>query len=941
MSKKKVFFFFCIFSSLLIYAYVYSISITHISNEKEKLKLIEHNDANVSIAVFNLSNEMLYVDQQHFTNIKKLQHILIKCLKSEKKHIIDNLGIESIKFLLFEYFKKEMYNNLTLFFQFIKNNFHYLNKTIYVEKKRYKLSPKDYIENDKLLDLLEKVMNFDKRNNAIYLEKLYQFKNIMECFYVSISMNLENEKNPIVLYMKIDDSNNYINIKIDNNLLSKSISNIKEKESLYSDKTQILPNLLDPLRTNNLTLRMPRNFKWPLNYFRNLCVSNNYKVASENWVNYFYNHNETLCHIETCGSGDCLFLTLEYLLNDNEIATDNIFLNENIKESEYIKWYIKNIKLLNQKKFNVIDLRYITTYFFIKYFPGYSNENDIDESYINEKLDLLINLEFINYYLKKDLIFEMIQNKNEKKNIKEKSFLSTISDFLVNVIPFRNFSSNSDNNDDDYNDNNNNYDDNYNDNNNNYDDNYNDYNNNNNDDNYNDNNDNYDDDYNNKNNNYSKCYSSSTSYLDDNISKNLYSFHEYADNCNNNSFLSSDDNKYYSLSSSEHKQISSHDLKDVNRNKKDITSRLKDSIHKLNEKEIEYDSKLVNSLLYNTNENIIKKDMNQGIFNTKNEEYRNEDMYKSRTYELNKNKKTNETISNKKDRINLSENRNIRDYNEYNNTESVNLERKNYDDEYESILDDIDNFGYRIYELIFFKIVSLSDNKLTLNKLRKLNKKSLQELKGTNLKVKVIGSHVFMKNIEEGNILPFYNSDNIKDKLNNPFSEENYANKDLYVIILKTTFGKNIKRKSDGIISKSLLLKHDGDSISYWSIKNNKYHFTSDNKVIQTSTIQEKASALFYERTRTGHIHWGDEIDYDAFQKMFNIGLITFINGSTEFFFSKDTFKEYELYFLIYFYSDIHFEPGVHITIKGNNASLKSAYKKNKIPHSFLEIVKK
>ncbi|CRH01586.1 conserved Plasmodium protein, unknown function [Plasmodium relictum] len=903
---KKFFFF--IFILVIIYTFVYNISNALASNEKEKLKLKKSNDTNVSIVVFSISNEMLYINQQHFANVKKLQHILLMCLTSEnKKHILDNLGIESIKLSLYENFKKEIYKNLKIFFQFIKNNFDYLNEVINKEKKKDKLSQTYYIENDKLLNLLEKVMNFDKENNSIYIEKLHQFKNVMECVNVSISMNLENEKNPIVLIMKIDENNNNISIKIDNNLSSENINSIRKNEYLNTDKIQILQNILYPLKTGNLILRSSKSLKWPLKYFRNLCSSNNYKVASENWVNYFYDHNETLCHVETCGSGDCLFLTLEYLLSENGIRTYNIFTNENIKESKFIKWYVENIKSPNQKKFNVVDLRYITTYYVIKYFPGYSNEYDIDESYINDKLDLLINLEFTNYYLKKESIYEMIQHKYEGDKLKGNVFLSTISDFFSNVLPFHNISPS-------YNVNNNNYnDDDYND-----DSNYNDDNNYNSDDNTDNNNQNDDDFNNNSNNNNNGDDSNDRNSNNDNVSndKNSNSGNVSNDKNSNNGNVSNDKN-------SNNNDISN----DKNSNNNDISN------NKNGNRDDDYNNTYYNRECTDScNNNSFLSYDNNKYYSTFLPEHK-----KILSYDI-----QDEIISsNEKDTILLSKNRNIIDYNENKDTKSINnAERKNYEDEYEDILHDIDDFGNRMYELIFFKIVSLSDNDLTLDKLKKINKKSLTKLKGTNLKVKVIGSHVFMKNIEEGIILPFYNLDNIKNKLNNPFSKKNYANKDLHVVVIKTTFNKNIKN-SNGVTTRSLLLRHDGDCISYWSIKNNKYHFTSDNKVIQTSTFQEKASAFFYERTRTGQTHWGDEIDYDAFQKMFNIGLITFINNSTEFFFSKDTFKEYELYLLIYFYSDIHFEPGIHIIVKGKNTSLNSAYKKNKIPLSFLEIIKK
>ncbi|CRG95211.1 conserved Plasmodium protein, unknown function [Plasmodium gallinaceum] len=362
--------------------------------ENKKLKLIKHIDSNEFIAVFNLSNEMLCIDQQHFTNIKKLQHILIMCLKSEKKkHILDNIGIENIKFLLFEYFKKEIYNNLKLFFQFIKKNFDYLNKTIYVEKKRYKLSPKDYIENDKLLDLLEKVMNFDKRNNAIYLEKLYQFKNIMECFYVSISMNLENEKNPIVLYMKMNDNNNYISIKIDNNVLENNDNNNEKKKFLYRDNMQDFQNLLNTSEINSSFIQIPQIYKIPLYQFTNICDKRKEKSPSGNWIRYFSEYNETLCLILSNDKSTGLFPALVRSLIMNKIDK-NIILNNIISEyKHFLQWYFTNIKSKKEKYLNVGDLSIFSTMYKFKYFPKYSSSfssihiESIFPSYIKDELE--------------------------------------------------------------------------------------------------------------------------------------------------------------------------------------------------------------------------------------------------------------------------------------------------------------------------------------------------------------------------------------------------------------------------------------------------------------------------------------------------------------------------------------------------------------------------
>ncbi|CRH01587.1 conserved Plasmodium protein, unknown function [Plasmodium relictum] len=371
-------------------------------NEDKKIKLVEYNDANASIVVFSISNEMLYINQQHFANIKKLQHILLMCPTSEnKKHILDNLGIESIKLSLYENFKKEMYKNFKFFFQFIKNNFDYLNEVINKEKKKDKLSQTDYIENDKLLNLLEKVMNFDKENNSIYIEKLHQFKNIMECVNVSISMNLENEKNPIVLIMKIDENNNHINVKINNHLLIDNINKKKKKESIYRDK--LLKNLLNTSEINSSFFQLPYIYKAPLYYFTEICDKRKEKSPSGNWIRHFSKYNEAICLVPSDDSSNKLFPALVRSLKMNNISKNKILENIISEYEPFLKWYLTNIKSEKEKYLNVHDLAIFATMYEFQYFPEYSHNTSIIRSqrnftsYIEHELTELVYLK--NEYL--------------------------------------------------------------------------------------------------------------------------------------------------------------------------------------------------------------------------------------------------------------------------------------------------------------------------------------------------------------------------------------------------------------------------------------------------------------------------------------------------------------------------------------------------------------
>ncbi|SOS80611.1 conserved Plasmodium protein, unknown function [Plasmodium sp. gorilla clade G1] len=1135
MKRKNIHvFFYLLILSFILYNKIINVLNFPINNginkkDDSKIKRGKDEDSNsnsssssISTAVFYLSDERIYINEQHFTNIKLLQNILTEHIKSnEHKKELEELGLLNIKSLLYEDFKQEIYNSMKLIFQFIKQNFYYLCKYINEEKKRNKLSANNYLSDDQIYSVIQnKIINTNVDKNKKFGDLLNYIIKLKKIFNISFSMNLEKEIRPIILITHVNPANNSVHININNNMTEESIDEMKKNGSLKKDKyvEEISESILNPIKTNSLFVKISNSLKWPLHFYRNLCYKNNYKVASENWVSYFYDHNETLCHVETFGTGDCLFLSLQYLLQNNGIKKNNFVENKNVKESKFISWYIEKVKQSNKVNYDVTDLRYITTFYVIKYFPGFSSDNDIDENNINDKLDLLINLELTNYYLEKDLMYEVIKNKgpivNQQENVKEtiqedknveegdkiknddKNVTPCVDDergLLTNKCNTtgKNNNNNNNNNNNKNNDNNKNK---------------------NNDNNKNKNNDNQIDDdltgpynnhinqHNNKVeekhlvhfnddqnhiNNLNKEAEGSTEHSNSNHDYSSEKENAYNPNGSFSSFssFSSDEDTSYaskkpnSLSCSENTENTKMDSSlltkgdnhneynddDINKDKEnilnsdenfnhenDLYSNKEITIYKVNNHEVSKSSKnnrryksephyrivYKNNKSSNTTNNYIsphfmneenmdennknvtfsnndnnnnngdKKQKSINNFNNvdeKKESYDN-DVSSSKSMSEGTKKKTtkqqgiinyyekrrcinnnsrskslsckgDKLSSNEKHAYNRFENNSInmnvknkyKDDNNDNNknysndtiygnekqksgTTSKSIFQKiksmcydNHDDtdDYAEILDEVQDLGYRLYELIFIKLVSLSKNKLKLNELMKLSKNDLKKLQGTDHKVRVIASNMFSKKLSEGTVLPFYTFLNIKNKLNNPFSNMDFSNKDYYIVVMKTTFNKDIKRKKDGLVTRSLILNHRGDSISYWSIKNNDFHFTSDNKVIQTKTIKEKASAFFYERTRLGHVHWGDETDYDAFQKMFNIGLITFMNNNTKLFFPKGTFKEYPMHFLIYYYSGIHFEPGVHVTLNGKTETCHSSYKTGDIPNSFMEIPEK
>ncbi|GAW82070.1 hypothetical protein, conserved [Plasmodium gonderi] len=1037
--------------SALVVAIIYSCCLLNVviswrvnKNEDLLKSLGSGNVIKKSRVVYNLSNEKIYLSEEYFDNIRTLQSMLLTCFKSEeKKRILNDIGIESVRSLFYENFKQELYSNLTFFFKFIRENFPYLTKKLKEEKEKKNLNEKQYVSNERLLQILEDVIGYDIEKNAFYFEKLVQFTTLGKCFDITFSMNIQNTRNPVILIAEVDSKNNFLHVKINNSVEDedeepsgglgavggekiKNADDTAKKENLMNkDKVPFLQNIMNPLKTSNLVVKMAKRMTWPTGYFRNLCSKHNFQAASENWVEYFYNHNETLCHVETCGSGDCLFLSLQYLLDKNGIKTNNLVLNTQVHESSFIPWYVRNVKQTDDTKFNVSDLRYLTTFYYIKYFPGYTEDYEIDEHYINEKFNLLINLEFTNYYLKKDFIYKVMkQNKEEHKNIKP--VLSLISNYVSKYLNFGGRPSTEN----------------------------------------------------------SRETSSSSSSSISKINKE-----NKTQNSDNNSTVNSrknidypkTDNMENTLTAQLHTHKNIHDLRNVlgnpltplndthsehpinplltsDRRLSSGSSISTDTIYDSSDESIEIQKlegvkegeKLAKDvyyrITYKPGESTDNSDSDEGTTggNTSTSTSRGSGSDSGTSGETHFLKKPPITISTRSKEIhelNTSDRRDTLKYSNktknlelpnvgflrskeesayehlaipkgledtttysqeimktkrnftnqgvlrasyYNNPVTsgmlgaeVEYEKKklmnpnapakseqpdviveeiysddeeaqkgktsitkndNDNDDYEDILQDIHEPGYRVYELIFFKLISLSANKITFEELKKMNKTNIQNLIGTKFKSKIIGSHVFMKQITEGTILPFYNFVNIKNKLNNVNRKINYAHPDIYVAVIETTFNKKIKRKKDGLLTNSLIFKHNGDCISYWSIKNNDYHFTCDNKVIETKTIEQKASALFYERTRTGHTHWGDETDYDSFQKMFNIGLITFMNNNTKFFFSKNTFKDYPIYFLIYFYSGIHFEPGIHISVHGEHETCHSSYDRNHIPSSFLQV---
>ncbi|SOV84306.1 conserved Plasmodium protein, unknown function [Plasmodium sp.] len=121
----------------------------------------EDSNSSTSTAVFYLSDERIYINEEHFTNIKILQNIFMQGIKSnEHKKELEELGLLNIKTLLYEDFKQEIYNSMKLIFQFIKQNFYYLCRYINDEKKRNNLSTNNYLSDDQIFSVIKnKVMN--------------------------------------------------------------------------------------------------------------------------------------------------------------------------------------------------------------------------------------------------------------------------------------------------------------------------------------------------------------------------------------------------------------------------------------------------------------------------------------------------------------------------------------------------------------------------------------------------------------------------------------------------------------------------------------------------------------------------------------------------------------------------------------------------------------
>ncbi|VWU52936.1 conserved protein, unknown function, partial [Hepatocystis sp. ex Piliocolobus tephrosceles] len=261
-------------------------------------------------------------------------------------------------------------------------------------------------------------------------------------------------------------------------------------------------------------------------------------------------------------------------------------------------------------------------------------------------------------------------------------------------------------------------------------------------------------------------------------------------------------------------------------------------------------------------------------------------------------------------------------------------------DMYNGILDVLYQNKYRYFEYVYFNIISLRENNLTYDKLKSMNSEKKKNLKVKEfLKSKIPSSSHIFKNLEPGKILPFYTFEDVKLHLHKSKNDEQpYYNKDLYVIILDTTFNKQIKKAYGDIVTTSLSLINDSDDISYFSIKNNNYHFTNNNCVIHTKEIYEKASAILYERTLVGPYHWGDDVDLDGFQKMFKIGLILFYHEKKRILLHNSSFNRFPLHLIMYYYEGLHFEPAIHIVSKNQVDTIKSIFENDKIPPSFRSI---
>ncbi|VUC58020.1 conserved Plasmodium protein, unknown function [Plasmodium berghei ANKA] len=898
--------------------------------------------SNIVAIVYDTTNSTIEYSSEYYDVILLLKDFL----KNSKKQLKDteitkNFKPLDVKNISDEVFYQNSKKEIIDFFFFLDHNYKYLFN-------KYVLSSELDEYNDDINGARAYFNSIFKSNRSTpedrekYFNGYYRIKKYID---ISISINFGFSTGLYILLIQIDPDNKKFNLKFTDYLTKRDVNVLETAQQITKENDPVFQNLIKTMKDLRV-YKASGVFDSPDRKLEHLCLKRDYGITSPNWVSYFHPHNETLCHVDINGNGDCFFYTIKHLLHHNGINILNYTPNENVNESKFVPWYLEIIrKYPKQELFNTIDLRYITTYYIIKYFPGYNKDDDLDSKSIQSMLEILSSLEISNYHLKKHSLIKML-----KSNYPILKFLD-LGSFLKKKLklikgkgdkePYKNTDAPQ-------------------------------------------NSQNYSTkklktdkkkqtrsspnlsidlaDLKHKTKNHQGVLQASTkleinstlesaSNIDYTNSAPSTSKEEYDNNVdytnsapstskeeydNNVDYTNSapstskeeyDNNVDYTNSApSTSKEEHDNNVDDTNSApstpKEESDNDVDDTNSAPSTSKEEYDNinDYINSAPSTSKEEYDNiNDYINSAPSTSKEEYDNINDYINSIHSISKeeyDKKRNKTYA-KNDELN---NPAIEEYN------------------CDEILEEINELNNRVYELIFFKLISLKENNTIEITDNSIPGELIPKLKGKLLKSKVLSSHPFKDIPKRGDVFPFFNFNDIKKQLFHPFNMKSYHNIDLYGVIVYTTFNKELIRKRDKKKTYSLIFSLHGDDLSYSSILNNDYHFTHNYVLIETKTMHQKALALFYERTRPGHSHWGDETDYNAFQKMFNIGLITFMHDSTKLFFPKMNFEEYPNYFLIYFFSEMHFEPAVHVIYNRNSITYRSSYERNHIPNSITNI---
>ncbi|CDU20300.1 conserved Plasmodium protein, unknown function [Plasmodium yoelii] len=860
--NKLILYFYTLILATIYTKCVHSILISAALNSDP---IENHKKSNVVAIVYDTTNAVIEYSSEYYDVILLLKSFLTKSKKKLKDTEITKrfkpLNIENIS--NYAFYEKSK-NEIVDFLFFLDDNYKYLFN-------KYVLSSELDEYNDDLngarayFNNIFRSVRTTPEDRVKYFDGYYRIKKYIN---LSVSIHFELSTGLYILLIQIDPDTKKFNVKFTDYLTKRDINLLETAQQITKENDPVFQNLIKTM-SDLRVYRTSGVFDHPERKLEQLCLKHDYGVTSENWISYFHPHNETLCHIDINGNGDCFFYTVKHLLYHNGIEIPNYTPTEHVPETKFVPWYLENVrKYPKQTIFNTIDLRYITTYYTIKYFPGYTKDEDLDSQSIRSMLEILSDLEISNYHLKKHSLVKMLKSNYP--------FLK-----ILDVGSF-----------------------------------------------------------------FKKKLKSIFKGKDDDDS---YKNTDAPQNSQNSSIKNlKTDKKKQTRSSQNSPSIELVDLKHKPKNHQGVlqpptnleinsTSEYASNIDYANTPPSTSTSEYATNIDYaNTPPSTSKAESDNII------DHIDSAPSTSKAETDNINDYINSAPSASKDDYDR-----IMDYfdnvknatKESNRVNATNYELNNpIEYNYDEILEDISGLNNRMYELIFFKLISLKENNITEIKDNSIPIELVPRLKGKLLKSKVLSSHPFKEIPKRGDVFPFFNFSNIKKQLSHPFNLKSYHNNDLYGVVVCTTFNKELIRKSDKKKTYSLIFNLHGDELSYHSILNNDYHFTHNSVLIETKTMHQKALALFYERTRPGHSHWGDETDYNAFQKMFNIGLITFMHDSTKLFFPKMDFEEYPNYFLIYFFSEMHFEPAVHVKYNRNSVTYKSSYERNNIPNSITNI---